>query len=94
MERRAALGMIVLAQGPSPFHRLCTSDTLSLVFWLFPVNSRSFSCALHSDDSSWQLSHEKLILRHEHFNQSHSQVLYHQLRFGNSATAPFGLILC
>ena len=38
--------------------RLYTNDAFSLVLfqpitaWLFPVNSRSFSCALHSDDSS------------------------------------------
>ena len=38
--------------------RLCTNDILSLVFfqpimaWLFPINSRSFSSALHSDNSS------------------------------------------
>ena len=33
----------------------------------FPINSRSFSCALHSEDSSWQVSGEKLG-RYEHFN--------------------------
>ena len=37
--------------------RYCTNDAFSLVFFqpntarLFPINSRSFSCALHSDDS-------------------------------------------
>ena len=36
---------------------LCTNDALSLVFFRsitarhFPLNSRSFSCALHSNDS-------------------------------------------
>ena len=38
--------------------RLYTNDAFSLVLFqpitarLFPINSRSFSCALHSDDSS------------------------------------------
>ena len=41
------------------------------------LNSRSFSNALPSDDSSSQESDEKLR-RYEHFNQGNSQVLYHQ----------------
>ena len=63
--------------------RLYTNDAFSLVLFqpitarLFPINSRSFFCALHSDDSSWQVSDEKLR-RYEHFNQGNSQVLYHQ----------------
>ena len=54
--------------------RLYTNDAFSLVLLevitarLFPINSRSFSCACHSDDSSWQVSDEKLR-RYEHFNQ-------------------------
>ena len=57
--------------------RLCTNDALSSVFFqsitarLFPSNSRSFSCALHSDDSSWQVSDEKLR-RYERFNLGNS----------------------
>ena len=68
--------------------RLCTNDALSLVFFqpitarLFPINSHSFPCALHSDDSSSQALDEKLR-RYEHFNQSNSQVLYHQSTFQN-----------
>ena len=63
--------------------RLYTNDAFSLVLFqpitarLFPINSRSFSCALYSDDSSWQVSDEKLR-RYEHFNRGNSQVLYHQ----------------
>ena len=41
------------------------------------LNSRSFSNTLPSDDSSSQVSDEKLR-RYEHFNQGNSQVLYHQ----------------
>ena len=29
-----------------------------------------FPCAFHSDDSSWQVSDEKPLQRHEHFDQS------------------------
>ena len=53
----------------------CALMTLSLISLfqpfttpLFSINSRSFSCALHSGDSSGQLSDEKLR-RYEHFNQ-------------------------
>ena len=51
-------------------------DAFSLVFFqpitarLFPIKGRPFSCALHSNDSSWQASDEKLLRRHEYFNQS------------------------
>ena len=48
---------------------------------LFPVNSRFFSSALHSDDSFSQVSDEKLLRRYEHSIQSISQVLYHQSAF-------------
>ena len=66
--------------------RLCSNKALSLVFFqrntarLFPINSRSFSCALHSDDSYRQVSDYK-IRRYEHLNQSNSQVMYHQSTF-------------
>ena len=42
----------------------------TITAWLFSVNYRSFSCALHSNDSSRQASEEKLLRRHEHFIQS------------------------
>ena len=48
---------------------------------IFATNSLFFSCALHSDDSSWHVSDEKLLRRQERFNQSNSQVLYQQPTF-------------
>ena len=43
------------------------SDNHGLAFFgILPF----FSCALHSDDSSRQVSEEKLLRRHEHFIQS------------------------
>ena len=53
---------------------LCTDDALSLFFFqpitarLCPISIRSFSCSLHSDDSFWQVSDEKLR-RYVRFNQ-------------------------
>ena len=41
----------------------------------FPINSCSFFCALHSDDSSWQVSDEKLW-RYEHFNHDKNNCFY------------------
>ena len=67
--------------GPLPTKRVrvqlkdCALMMLSLVFFhpitarRFRINSRFFSCALYSDDSSRQASDEKLR-RCEHLNQS------------------------
>ena len=73
--------------------RLYTNDAFSLVLFqlitarLFPINSRLFSCALHSDDSSCKVSDEKLR-RYEHFNQnnklqSHRSINYRSSQFAN-----------
>ena len=45
------------------------------LLWLKCYDSSSFSCALHSDNFSWQVYDEKLLQRHEHVNQSNSQHL-------------------
>ena len=37
---------------------------------LIGINSRSFSCALHSNDTSWRISDKKLLRRREHFNRN------------------------
>ena len=44
---------------------------------LFPINSCSFSCALHSEDSSEQMSHEKLQ-RYERLIKKKSIILWQQ----------------
>ena len=52
-----------------PSYGIChrTNDALSLVFFqpiaarFFPINSRSFSCDLHSDDYFWQVLDKKLL---------------------------------
>ena len=60
--------------------RLCTNDAFSLIYFqpitkrLLPINNRSYCCAVHSDDSSWQVSDKKLRSYEHDYHQPTLQI--------------------